>query len=65
MRGDRLGLVRLAALLEIGAGSNHDPPHLADVARHQRGIGEVTDSDREIDAVLHQIYHSIGQPQFT
>ena len=34
------------------------------MARDQRGIGEVADPHREIDAVFHQIDHLIRQPQF-
>ena len=34
------------------------------MAGDQCGIREVADSDREIDAVFHQIDHAIRQPEF-
>ena len=33
------------------------------MARHQRRIREVADPHRQIDALFHQIYHAIRQPQ--
>ena len=60
----RLRRLRLAARLEVAWGSHHDPPHLADLAGDQAGIGEVTDPDGEVDAVFHQVDHAVRQPQF-
>ena len=64
MRRDRLGRLGLAALPEIGMRSDHDPPHLADMACDQRRIRQMPDPDREIDAVFDEIDHAIRQPQF-
>src|SRR2546430_10215 len=36
MRGNLLRPLRRAARLEISGRGNHDPPHLADMARYQR-----------------------------
>jgi hypothetical protein len=53
----------LAACLEVAARRDHDPPHLADLTGDQAGIGEMTDPDRKVDAVFHQVDHAVGQPQ--
>jgi len=63
MRRDRLRGLRLAVPLQVGGRRHHDPPHLPDMPRDQRGIGEMANSDREIDAVLDQIDDAIFQPQ--
>jgi hypothetical protein len=55
VRGDGSGRLRFAARPEIGRRGDHDPPHLADMPRDQRGIGEMADPHREIDAVFHQV----------
>jgi len=65
MRGDRLRSLRLAASLQIGGGGHHDPAHLADLPGDQTRIGEMPDPHREVDAVLDQIDHPVGQPQLT
>ena len=64
MRHDRLRRVGLAVLLEIARGCDHDPAHFADMARHQAGIRQVADPDRDIDAVFHQVDHAVRQPEF-
>ena len=55
--------LRLAPLFEISGRGHHDPPHLADMARHQGGVGQMADPDREIDAVLDEVDHAIGQTE--
>ena len=52
VRSDRLRRLWLTARLEIAGRCDHDPRHLADMARHQRGIGQMPDPDREIDTLL-------------
>src|SRR6185312_13620576 len=61
MRGNILWPLWLAARREIARRGHNDPPHLTDMARHQRRVRQMTDPDREIDAVLDEIDHTIGQ----
>jgi hypothetical protein len=63
MGRDRLRRFGLTAPFEIFLRGHHDPPHLADVARNQRRIRQVTDPHRQVDALFHQVDHAIRQPQ--
>ncbi|MGY4604585.1 hypothetical protein ACVW16_002997 [Bradyrhizobium sp. USDA 4474] len=64
MLGQRLRRLRLAMALEIVRRCHRDPPHLADVARDQGGVGEVADPYRGVDSVFHEVDEVIRQPEF-
>ena len=47
VRGNVLRPLGLTTGLQISGRGDRDPPHLADMARHQRRIRQMTDPDRE------------------
>jgi len=50
-------------LLEVTRRSHHEPAHFADPGRYHRGIGEVRDAKRDVDAFVDQVDRPVEQQQ--
>jgi hypothetical protein len=49
--------------LEVARAAHHDGPDVADLARAQRGVRQLADSDRDVDPFVGERHHPIEQLQ--
>jgi len=63
MPRERGGRLHRTGALQVGGGRHRHPPHLADLASHQAGVGQRTDPHGDIEVVVDQVEVPVRQQE--